>query len=101
MTEVGGRDGVGPVLRSGPMAEAIVSAIRALNEDVEVIDRGAYLRVLVPGRCVVTREAIEAVAGAPFRLPGDLEAVMPSFKGLFAVSEEEARWELRQRRERA
>ena len=87
-------DDVGPVLQAGPTGEAIVGAIRALNTDVRVLDRGAYLRVLCPRLCVVTRAAIEARTGASFRLPGDLELVMSSFKGRFAVSEDEARWEL-------
>ena len=89
-----GGDDVGPVLQAGPLGAAVVSAIRALNADVRVLDRGAYLRVLCPRCCVVTRAAIEARTGAAFRLPGDLELVMSSFKGRFAVSEDEARWEL-------
>jgi hypothetical protein len=61
---------------------------------VRVVDRGAYLRVIARGRCVLTRAAVEARTGAPFRLPGDLELVLSSFKGRFAVSDDEARWEL-------
>jgi toluene monooxygenase system ferredoxin subunit len=97
----GGGDDVGPVLQAGPIADAVLGAIRALNADVRVLDRGAYLRVLCPRRCVVTRAAIEARTGAPFRLPGDLELVMSSFKGRFAVSEDDASWELTAARERA
>jgi len=85
------------VLQASPAAHAIVAAIRALNPQTQVIDRGAYLRVLVPERCVVTRQAIEQAAGAQFRLPGDLEAVMSSFKGRFTVSEDQAAWEYRPR----
>lgn len=85
---------VGPVLEAGTVAAAVIDAIRRLHAEVRVIDRGAYLRVLVPGRCRVTGAAIEQAIGAPFRLPGDLEAIMPSFKGRFSVSEEEAAWEL-------
>jgi toluene monooxygenase system ferredoxin subunit len=88
-------DDVGPVLQAGPLGDAVVAAIRELNAGARVLDRGAYLRVLCPGRCVVTRAAIEAHTGSAFRLPRDLELVMSSFKGLFAVSEDEARWELR------
>jgi toluene monooxygenase system ferredoxin subunit len=90
----GGPSEVGPVLQAGPVGAAVVAAIRALNAEARVVDRGAYLRVLCPGRCVVTRAAIEERTGAPFRLPGDLELVMSSFKGRFAVSDDEARWEL-------
>jgi toluene monooxygenase system ferredoxin subunit len=87
-------DEVGPVLQSGPVTEAVVAAIRAQNAGARVVDRGAYVRVLCPGRCVVTRAAIEAATGAAFRLPGDLELIMSSFKGRFAVTSDEARWEL-------
>ena len=90
----GDADDVGPVLQAGPLASAVVDAIRALNADARVIDRGAYLRVLCPRRCVVTRAAIEERTGAAFRLPADLELVMSSFKGRFTVSEDDARWEL-------
>jgi toluene monooxygenase system ferredoxin subunit len=83
---------VGPVLQVGSRADAIVRAIRAENPTAEVLDRGAYLRVLVPGRCRVTREAIERECGGSFELPGDLEAVMSSFKGRFEVSASEATW---------
>jgi toluene monooxygenase system ferredoxin subunit len=93
----GARNGerVGPVLQGGAAAEAVVAAIRSLNRQVEVLDRGSYLRVLVPGRCLVTRAAIEAELRAPFRLRSDLERVMPSFKGRLSLSDEEACWEAR------
>jgi toluene monooxygenase system ferredoxin subunit len=87
-------DDVGPVLQAGPLASAVVAAIRQLNEIVDVVDRGAYLRVRCPRRCLVTRAAIEACANRPFRLPQDLELIMSSFKGRFHVSEDDARWEI-------
>src|SRR5260221_4282810 len=86
------RDWVGPVLQKGPITDAIVAAIRELNGDIEVVDRGAYLRVSSPGRCRVTSAAVASRTGAPFRLPSDLELVMSSFKGLFEMSEDEAIW---------
>lgn len=85
-------DWVGPVLSSGPVADAIIAAIRQENDGVQVTDRGSYLRVLVPDRCAVTRAAIEGALSRPFRLPGDLEQVMPSFRGRFRVSEDQACW---------
>jgi len=86
-------DHVGPVLEAGETARAVIAAIRELNEGVEVRDRGSYVRVLVRRRCRVTRDAIEHTLGRPFRLPGDLEIVMPSFKGVFRVTGDEAVWE--------
>jgi toluene monooxygenase system protein D len=86
---------VGPVLIAGEHANAIVSAIRELNPDVEVVDRGAYLRVSAPAPCVVTRAAIERLLGHSFELPGDLEQVMPSFSGALVLAAGEVRWEAR------
>ncbi len=88
------RQGVGPVLQAGPVADAIVAAIRRDNQQVSVIDRGAYLRILCPDRCVVTRATIEETLHRRFTLPGDLEQVMSSFKGHFHVDEDQARWDL-------
>ncbi len=85
-------DAVGPVLEAGEVADAIVRAIRRENQDVVVVDRGAYLRVLVPGKCTVSRQAIEAQIGRAFRIPADLEAVMPSFKGRLELSPDAATW---------
>ena len=94
------RECVGPVLVAGSIAEAIVAAIRRENDGVEVTDRGAYLRVLVPSRCTVSRAAIESALSRSFRLPGDLEQVMPSFRGHFQVSEDQASWSLGARESR-
>jgi toluene monooxygenase system protein D len=80
------------VLDAGDVADAIVAAIRAHNRDVVVQDRGAYLRVLVPGRCILRRDAVERALGRPFRLPGDLELCMPSFKGEIVVGDETVEW---------
>jgi hypothetical protein len=86
------RHKVGPVLARGPRSQAVVQAIRELNGEVDVIDRGAYLRVLVRGRCRLTRSAVERQLGESFQLPADLEEVMVSFSGTLAISPEEAVW---------
>jgi toluene monooxygenase system protein D len=57
-----------------------------------VVDRGAYLRVLVPQYCVVTRSAIEKHLGRSFRFPGELEIVMSAFKGSLQLNQEDAAW---------
>jgi hypothetical protein len=89
-------DRVGPVLQSGPVADAIIAAIEDLNQDVMVVDRGAYVRVLVPRCCIVTRSAIEKHLGRPFRFPGELETVMSAFKGSLQLSQDEAAWRFAQ-----
>jgi len=85
-------DRVGPVLQSGTVADAIIAAIKELNEDVMVVDRGAYVRVLVPQSCVVTRSAIEKHLGRPFRFPGELETVLSAFKGSLELNQDDAAW---------
>jgi toluene monooxygenase system protein D len=83
---------IGPILEANDVGRAIIAAIREQHPDVEVQDRGSYLRVLVEGRCVITRQAVERILGRPFRLPSDLEMIMPSFQGTFSVTEDEAAW---------
>jgi toluene monooxygenase system protein D len=89
-------DHVGPVLQSGALTSAIVAAIRDLNEQVIVVDRGAYLRVLAPKSCIVTRVSIEKHLGRPVRFPGELETVMPAFKGAIRLTEDEAVWHFKE-----
>jgi toluene monooxygenase system protein D len=83
---------VGPVLVKGEAADAVIAAICELNRDVVLIDRGAYLRVEAWGRCHVSRDCIETHARRPFSLPGDLEAIMPSFRGRMWITEDQVVW---------
>ena len=83
---------VGPVLEANDVGRAVIAAIREQHGDVEVLDRGSYLRVLAAGRCAVTRKDVERLLGRPFRLPADLEMIMASFQGTFSVTEDEAAW---------
>lgn len=82
----------GPVLVACDASLGVVAAIRALNPEASVTDRGAYLRILVPNRCVVTRAEIERHLGRVFSLPSDLETLMPAFQGRFFVDDEQASW---------
>lgn len=90
---------VGPVLIAGILCNQIIAAIKQLNEHVAVQSYGSYCRVSVPFKCHLTKEAIEAQTGTPFVFPDDLELVMPSFKGIFTVSQQEALWLLRPKTE--
>jgi toluene monooxygenase system protein D len=90
-------DRVGPVVLGSELGRAVVAVIREQNRDVEVQDRGSYLRVLARGRCEVTRQAVERFLGRPFRLPCDLELIMPSFSGSFSVTEDQATWTFERR----
>ena len=77
---------VGPILQAGELGRAVALAIVELNPGAEVVDRGAYYRVLVGDRCTLTRDAVERISGQCFQLPQDLERVMPAFAGRLAFS---------------
>ena len=79
------RHGVGPVLHATPFAWSVVAVIEEENTDVLVQDEGAYLRVLVPRVCRLSRAGLEAATGLAIRFPGDLEVVMSSFTGVHAA----------------
>ena len=84
--------GVGPVLLRGAGTDVLLAAIRRRNPRATFVDRSSYVRVLAHGRCLLLRQDVEEEGWAPFRLPGDLEALMPSFSGRFRVSSEQAEW---------
>ncbi|TDU28876.1 toluene monooxygenase system protein D [Panacagrimonas perspica] len=89
---------VGPVLRMSEEVERIVDAIIEDNpdEDVEVLDRGAYVRVHCHGYMKVTRAAIERNVGRayPMRL---LETMMSSWAGRIHVGTDMIEWRLKGR----
>jgi toluene monooxygenase system protein D len=86
--------GVGPVLHATPFARSVISAIEEENTDVRVQDEGAYLRVLVPRVCRLSRAELEATTGSAIRFPGELEVVMSSFTGVMQLTEDGAVWRL-------
>jgi toluene monooxygenase system protein D len=86
--------GVGPVLHATPFARSVVSIIEEENTDVLVRDEGAYLRVLVPRACRLSRAGLEAATGSAIRFPGDLEVVLSSFTGVMQLTEDSAVWRL-------
>jgi toluene monooxygenase system protein D len=86
--------GVGPVLHATPFALAVVSVIEDENREAVIIDEGAYLRVLAPRVCRLSRVGLEAATGPGIRFPGDLEVVMSSFTGVLELSEDGAVWRI-------
>jgi hypothetical protein len=85
---------VGPVLATGQVADAVIAAITSLNDDVSLLPRGAYVRVRVRVRCVLTEAQVEAELGRPFKIPSDLEAIMPSFVGRLSMKSGCVEWSL-------
>jgi toluene monooxygenase system protein D len=86
--------GVGPVLHATPFARAVVSVIEEENTDMRMQDEGAYLRVLVPRVCRLSRAGLEAATGSAIRFPGELEVVLSSFTGVMQLTEDGAVWRL-------
>ena len=94
---------VGPVLHATPFARSVVAVIEDENDEVLVQDEGAYLRVLVPWTCRLSRAGLAAATGCEIRFPADLELVMSSFTGALEITDETVVWRLAKgrRRERA
>ena len=57
---------VGPILRMGDEVEQVIAAIEDDNPDkeIEVIDRGAYVRVQGEDRVVLTEETLRHYLGS-------------------------------------
>jgi MmoB/DmpM family protein len=86
-------DLVGPVIRAGNLAEAVVEAVAADNpgKDVLVLDRDDYIRIHTVGECRLTLASLQAALGGPYRLAA-LEIDMPSFKGRLKTRTDEYVW---------
>jgi toluene monooxygenase system protein D len=73
---------VGPVVRAGDIAQAVIDAVKIDNPDREVLvdDRAAYVRVHCPWECVIREETMTETLGRPFRMR-ELEVNLASFAG--------------------
>jgi toluene monooxygenase system ferredoxin subunit len=83
---------VGPVLEACGVTSAVLDAIREENRDVVVLERGSYVRVLNPGRLVLSAETVSRKLGRDFVLPGDLEKIMTSYRGQLSMGDGRATW---------
>ena len=88
-----GPDAVGPIFRSGEIAEAAIDAIAEDNpgQTVFVVDRGDYIRVHTDHNCVLRRATMEKHLGRDYELCR-LEIEMPSFAGRIRTSVNEYNW---------
>lgn len=87
------QDLVGPVIRAGDLAEAVIDAVAADNpgRDVLVLDRDDYVRIHTTGQCRLTLASLERSLGHPYQLAA-LEIDMPSFKGRLKTRTDEYLW---------
>lgn len=91
--EYDAHDLVGPVIRTGNLAEAVIDAVEIDNpdSDVLVLDREDYVRIHTRGECRLTLESLQHTLGDRFNLAA-LEIDMPSFKGRMKTSVGEYVW---------
>lgn len=85
-------DWVGPVLLPSPTADAMIAVIKQLNQHTKVTDRGSYVRITAPKRCILSIPILEQILGHSFVIPQDLEVVMPSFSGTLKLSPQNIVW---------
>jgi toluene monooxygenase system protein D len=84
---------VGPVLRSGELANAVAEAAREDNpgRHVEVEDHSAYVRVKVEHECVLQRQTIERHLGRAFEM-SELQADLAAIAGQLEVFDSHVRF---------
>lgn len=90
-------DLVGPIIRAGNLAEAIIDAVEADNpgKDVLVLDRDDYIRIHTVRECRLTLTSLEAALGGRYQLAA-LEIDMPAFKGRLKTRTDEYTWSYEQ-----
>ena len=85
---------VGPVLRMGDEVELIVAAIEDDNPgtDIEVIDRGAYVRIQGEDEITVTQQTLRRYLGADYEIRS-FGGIMSAFNGLVITTSDAITWQ--------
>jgi toluene monooxygenase system protein D len=89
---------VGPVMRAGELAQAIIEAAREDNPQKEVFvdDKRAYIRIHTEQEMILNQKTIENALGRPFRM-NDLEVDLSSFAGQIESRDDSVRFYLTNR----
>ena len=84
---------VGPVLRLGEVADAVLDAIREDNPDREVIveRHASYVRILCPEECIVRYKTVARMLGRAFAV-SDIELNMSAFAGQIQTTDDQIRF---------
>lgn len=87
------RNMVGPVLKSGDIAEAAIAAVQDDNPAAALIveNHEAYVRIKAEGQCVIRQSTMEHHLGRPFEM-AELETVLASFAGQIEATPEYMRF---------
>ena len=85
---------VGPVLRMGDEVEQIIAAIEDDNPgtEIEVIDRGAYVRVQGEDQITVTQETLRRYLGADYEIRA-FGGIMSAFSGQAITASDAITWQ--------
>lgn len=83
---------VGPVLYKNELALLLVEVIKETNNNVSVVDRGSYIRILADSPCRLIKKNVEKKIQREFYIPRDLETIMSSFEGHIVMSDNEIIW---------
>lgn len=85
---------VGPILRMSEDLDGVVAAIRDDNPgaDIEVVDRGAYVRVHAQDKLVVTEATLREHLGPDFEIRS-LQGMLSSFAGRIHTFSDRVEWE--------
>lgn len=86
---------VGPVMRAGELAQAVIEAAREDNPGKEVFvdDKRAYIRIHTEQEMILNQRSIEEALGRPFKM-NDLEVDMSSFAGQIESRDDSVRFYL-------
>ena len=85
---------VGPVLRMGDEVEQVIAAIEDDNPDteIEIIDRGAYIRVQGEDEITVTEQTLRRYLGADYEIRS-FGGMMSAFSGLVINTSDAITWQ--------
>jgi len=85
---------VGPVLRMGDEVDQVIAAIEDDNPgtDIEVIDRGAYVRVQGQDLITVTQDTLRRYLGADYEIRS-FGGIMPAFSGRVITTSDTITWQ--------
>jgi toluene monooxygenase system protein D len=85
---------VGPVLRMGDEVDQVIAAIEDDNPDtqIEVIDRGAYVRVQGEDEITLTQDTLRRYLGADYEIRS-FGGIMSSFSGRVITTSDTITWQ--------
>jgi toluene monooxygenase system protein D len=85
---------VGPVLRMGDEVDQVIAAIEDDNPDtqIEVIDRGAYVRVQGEDEITLTQDTLRRYLGADYEIRS-FGGIMSAFSGRVITTSDTITWQ--------